>query len=300
MPRMTRTLRLPEELDGATLISYSRGESQAVRASEHIARLELDGQAHMIVADADGVVLRLLLKPGLRLGGGAPLAILGDAGENMGYDPSAIRSVRVSLLRRCEECGNDYPVNGLVESVRCTRCGDLQASSRGFWRNYLSEHVNAASEPSVGSGGSVLAGQYGASTVQCWGIPPLCRKYFALLQWNALAEAWEHSAREAPSAICCGACGERHRARLPPAWAVEVFSRLAFLVGETADDTQSAEVPRPVIFKCPSCGAGLGIDGVKRIVHCAYCDSDVYLPDDLWLHFNPSAKRGRWWMLLRA
>lgn len=41
------------------------------------------------------------------------------------------------------------------------------------------------------------------------------------------------------------------------------------------------------------------LDGAKRIVHCGFCDSDIYLPDDLWLHFNPAIRRARWWMLFR-
>ncbi|MND08382.1 hypothetical protein D3C83_309560 [compost metagenome] len=54
-----------------------------------------------------------------------------------------------------------------------------------------------------------------------------------------------------------------------------------------------------MIFKCPSCLAALPIVGEKRIVRCQYCESDVYLPDDLWLHFNPAAKRARWWLLFQ-
>ena len=57
------------------------------------------------------------------------------------------------------------------------------------------------------------------------------------------------------------------------------------------------ESPKPVVFKCPSCLAALEIAGRQRIVRCKYCESDVYLPDDLWLHFNPASKRARWWLL---
>jgi hypothetical protein len=75
---------------------------------------------------------------------------------------------------------------------------------------------------------------------------------------------------------------------------------LLLLIGETAKlDDASRAVSKPVIFKCPSCLAGLDIDGARRIVSCRYCDSDIYLPDDLWMHLNPTVKRARWWMLLR-
>jgi hypothetical protein len=26
----------------------------------------------------------------------------------------------------------------------------------------------------------------------------------------------------------------------------------------------------------------------------------VYLPDDLWLHFNPASKRARWWIVFQT
>jgi len=207
--------------------------------------------------------------------------------------------VRILLLRRCEECGSDYPINGLVDTARCTRCGEIQRVSPAFWKDYVLEHVTEAKTPRKTSGGGVLAGRHGAATIQCWGVPPLCRKCFTLIEWAALSAAWERAQREGSVAVFCSHCGDPYRARMPPAWTPAVFPGLVFAVGETADGAGSSEPPKPVIFKCPSCLAGLDIDGIKRIVTCRFCASDVYLPDDLWLHFNPASKRARWWMLFR-
>lgn len=294
---MPRTLRVPEELDGASLEAYVVEELGAVHATEPIVRFDLDGRKFTVQADTDAIVLRLLADPGMPCGGGAPIALLGSPGESIGYDPAVVQCVRLLLLSRCDECGNDYPVNGLVERVRCTRCGEVERVPAGYWRTYVLEHVQAAREPRKASAANVLGGRHGAATVQCWGIPPLCRKCMTLIDWNLLVQAWS-KVQQGPASICCNACGEPHVARLPPAWAVETFPGLVFAFGETALGV-SSEPPRPVVFSCPSCGASLKIDGEKRIVRCAYCDSDVYLPDELWLHLNPSAKRGRWWMLFR-
>jgi DNA-directed RNA polymerase subunit RPC12/RpoP len=116
---------------------------------------------------------------------------------------------------------------------------------------------------------------------------------------DALTSAWRASQAGEHAQITCTRCGEVHAARLPPAWALEIFQDLSFVVGEVTGEP-GPEGPKPVIFKCPSCLAALEIAGEKRIVRCKYCASDVYLPDDLWLHFNPAAKRARFWMLFKA
>jgi hypothetical protein len=232
-------------------------------------------------------------------GAEAPVAIVGDPGETMGYDPNTVRPVRVLLQRRCDECGNDYPVNGLVDRVRCTRCGETQMASLGFWRAYVAPDVATSREPGQGSGGSFLGGPHGACNRQCWGIPPLCRKCATLLDWNALVRSWDQAAAEGSGLVHCGSCGEGHRTRPPPAWAADLFPGLIFLVAETASLGSHEQSAKPVVFKCPSCLAPLQVDGVRRIVRCRYCESDVSLPDDLWLHLNPAAKRARWWMLFR-
>lgn len=301
---MARTIRLPEALDGATL-SWAAPAGSAVRASQPVATFDADGKNVPVMADADAVVWRVLPHTGQPCGAGAPIVVLAAPDEAVGYDPAVVQCVRAMVLRKCDECGNDYPVNGLVDSVRCTRCGDDQRAPAAFWRAYLGEDAQKARAPGVAAGGSVLGGRHGACTLQLWGVPPLCRKCYALIDWSSIVEAWDRAAKSGPTSIHCTSCGEAHRARVPPPWAVEVFPGVALLVGETATEARGSpggdeDGPRPVVFKCPSCMAALKIDGVRRIVHCTFCDSDVYLPDDLWLHFNPATKRGRWWMLFRS
>ncbi len=261
---------------------------------------DVDGNRVPIPADADGIVWRVLPREGQSCGGGAPIAILASPGETVGYDPAVVQCVRAMVLRKCDECGNDYPVNGLVDQVRCTRCGDVQNAPKDFWSSYLGEDVAKARAPGVASGGNVLAGRHGACTRQLWGIPPLCRKCATLLDWNAVVDTWNRAAGGARTTVACKSCGEEHRARLPPPWAPSVFRGIGLVLCETAADAPAGSEPaRPVVFKCPSCMASLKIDGIKRIIHCTFCDSDVYLPDDLWMHFNPAVRRGRWWMLFR-
>jgi pyruvate/2-oxoglutarate dehydrogenase complex dihydrolipoamide acyltransferase (E2) component len=294
---MTYTLRVPEALDGATLSTWMKKDGDRVAAGEPVAAFDLDGAATPLLSDKHGVVLRTLLRAGVRVGEGSPLAILGDEGEQLGWDPAQVRPVRMTILRRCDECGNEYPLNGLVERVRCTGCGDMQTARAAFWKDYVSENVREASAPGQLAGGNILAGKHGKATISCVGIPPLCRKCYTLIDWTSVANAWG-PAQQGPTEVKCVGCGEPHQARIPPAWAPGIFPNVIFVLGETASASQQA--PKPVVFKCPSCMAALEIDqAAKRISHCKFCDSDIYLPDDLWLHFNPASKRGRWWILLR-
>lgn len=293
---MIRTVRVPEELDGATLERYASPDGGRVAAGGPVAFFDSDAAKSIPVAlESAGVVLRLLLKAGTRVGEGAPIALVGEEGDQLGWDPAQIRPVRVSILRRCDECGNEYPVNGLVERVRCLGCGDNQPARAEFWKDYVAESVAEASRGQL-AGRNILGGKHGKAAIACLGIPPLCRRCYTVLDWGSLSAAWQR-AQAGPTDIHCTSCGEPHQARLPPDWARSVFPKIAFVLGETiGGEPQEA---KPVVFKCPSCMAALKIDrAAKRISHCSFCDSDIYLPDDLWLHFNPATRRGRWWILL--
>jgi hypothetical protein len=300
---MPRTLRLPDSLDGAEIVAYLKEETNPVRAGEPILAMKrrqngvLRGEQQTLAADADGVILRMLMCTGKPCRAGMPMALMGEAAENVGYE--RVRPVRMLVLRKCSECGSEYPVNGLVERVQCTRCGDLQIASPSFWSEHAGPALFEACAPRR-MYESRNQDDFGESKVQAWGVPPLCRKCQGLLEWSAVHEAAERSKQGQASSVFCGQCGEAHGVRQPPAWAKAVLGGLSLLIGETASDTDNSSQPQPVVFKCPSCLGPLKIDGAKRIVRCGHCDCDVYLPDDLWLHFNPATKRARWWVLFQG
>jgi predicted RNA-binding Zn-ribbon protein involved in translation (DUF1610 family) len=302
--QMLRTLRLPDSLDGAEIASYLKKDMQPVRAGDPILEMMrrqsgvLRGESQMLVADADGVLLRQLMDKGKPCRAGMPMALLGDAGDDVGYDPRRVRPVRLMVLRKCSECGSEYPLNGFVERTRCARCGDVQIASPSFWSEHVGQAVFEANEPRRFYDGSLDDG-HGQSRVQAWGVPPFCRKCQCLLEWSAVREAAE-KAQQQPANVFCGQCGEPHRVRLRPAWAKAAFGAVTLLLGETAHDAAESRAAQPVVFKCPECLAPLKIDGDKRIVRCGQCNCDVYLPDDLWLHFNPAMKRTRWWMFFET
>lgn len=278
-------------MDGAEFRAASVAVGTPVQPGDPIASFSLDDKLQVLRSPASGVLLRVLLSEPQECAYGHPIALLGDPHEQVGYEPTELECVRLLLLNRCTECGNDYPVNGLVKTARCTRCGDVQHLSRSFWKE-ICESADQARRPGTWGGFT----EVGGPTVKCHGLPPLCRKCFTLIEMDALNAAWQVAKDGARTNVFCTQCGESHSARKPPAWALESFPDVNFLIGEVTGEA-GPDAPKPVIFKCPSCLAALEIAGEKRIVRCRYCESDVYLPDDLWLHFNPAAKRARWWML---
>jgi len=64
--------------------------------------------------------------------------------------------------------------------------------------------------------------------------------------------------------------------------------------GGVSDEKQP--VSEPVAYSCPQCAGSLMIDGTDRLVKCSYCETRVYLPDDLWLRLHPAKKKSRWFI----
>jgi predicted RNA-binding Zn-ribbon protein involved in translation (DUF1610 family) len=289
---MPVTVRLPDELHGAEFRSASLNVGEPIVEGAPLASFSLDDESVILHSSASGVLLQVLLSEPLECRTGDPIALVGSAGESVGYEPDRIECARLQLLNECTECGNAYPINGLVKRARCTRCGDLQAVPSSFWKEDVAEALEFARVPGARGGGVTLGGP----SIECRGLPPLCRKCFTLIDMDALSKVWHEASDETRAQLHCGQCGEPHSARRPPEWAKELIEDSVFVFGEVTGEP-GPEGPKPVIFKCPSCLASLEIIGEKRIVRCKYCESDVYLPDDLWLHFNPAAKRAFWWIL---
>lgn len=55
---------------------------------------------------------------------------------------------------------------------------------------------------------------------------------------------------------------------------------------------------KPILFTCPSCAGNLEIDGTDRMISCKFCNSQIYLPDDLWFRLHPAKEVERWYMVL--
>lgn len=84
---MARLLRMPEVAANATVAVVSEwpvGENEPFREADTIATIETEKAVVDVPADADGVILRTLVPPGAEVEVGAPIALLGDRGEQVG------------------------------------------------------------------------------------------------------------------------------------------------------------------------------------------------------------------------
>ena len=80
-----------------------------------------------------------------------------------------------------------------------------------------------------------------------------------------------------------------------PAWLSAVVPAARTLHVAAAPPAPPAA--RPISFACPDCGAGLKIDhAAPRVLACAYCAADLYLPDALWRTLHPARPRRPFWV----
>lgn len=137
-----------------------------------------------------------------------------------------------------------------MKRARCTRCGDLQPVPSRFWKNDVADALESARVAGARGGGVELGGP----TIECRGLPPLCRKCFTLIDLGALSKVWHEATGETHAQIYCGRCGEPHSARCPPEWAKELIEDAVFVFGEVTGEP-GPEGPRdlqvPVVSRVP-------------------------------------------------
>jgi hypothetical protein len=102
--------------------------------------------------------------------------------------------------------------------------------------------------------------------------------------------------------LFCGHCGSRTTTSAPPAWlaakrpdVLQVFC--AKREGEDDAEQPAPEALKPVMMACLHCGAALPINPESpRITQCQYCQTDHYVPDDIWRRMHPLKKRMPWYV----
>jgi LSD1 subclass zinc finger protein len=101
----------------------------------------------------------------------------------------------------------------------------------------------------------------------------------------------------------CGACGKRTSVRPPPAELAPLVRGATFVIGENLAQLAGAvaqDAPKsrePVVLNCTNCRAPLQLDGANRRVRCQYCNTDLYLPDEVWLKLHPIAAVQRFYLV---
>jgi predicted RNA-binding Zn-ribbon protein involved in translation (DUF1610 family) len=219
-------------------------------------------------------------------------------------DRQPLRWCALKVRIDCPECGSALFVDGPYKNVLCSACG-ARTSVTNLWPTLLEnclergaggQHFRASSF--VWAGNNVPHILYAANK----GHPPLCERCDRVLD-----EA-EHIADGTDGNFFCPACGSPHATWPAPGYLSQkklsggVRATQVFMAPPEAAQGQPSPASadaRPVIFGCPNCGANLRITGDSpRVLTCAHCDADAYLPPEVWNRLHPVRKRRAFWLRL--
>jgi hypothetical protein len=235
--------------------------------------------------------------------------------------------VRVEASFECRACGHRSPINHLdVDgSVLCFNCGIEQRFEVGAWWDLLQDAHAAADltgphpegllpEPGVsiaehnphatlGVGVSSVEEENGEQALRIVMAPgaPLCSKCLGLLSIAARAEG--------KLSLRCAACQVDRHYSLPSKLSQRARALRGVVAAAHEDGRLDAVVHEEAgvtALRCPTCGAGLSVDG-SSIVTCQYCSTSSRVqaralgklakhakPTPFWLLFEgPSPLRGK-------
>ncbi len=190
-------------------------------------------------------------------------------------------------------------LNAFTEDILCSSCNKTNTFSAETWEGLLDDAVKEAPKFKIGEGqpSTVFRGEYNYNLV--YGRQePRCGK---CKEGIDVSKIEEYSAQHS---VTCAKCSNNIFVRKPSQLVTKCFVGVKYLVGEDDDQlsvNKSGNAPassKPILFTCPSCAGNLKIDGSNRMVDCQFCDSQIYLPDDLWFRLHPPKTVERWYMLL--
>ena len=207
-------------------------------------------------------------------------------------------SIKVSIT--CPDCESSVPLNALIPSIECSSCGAAIDLSMDVWKTVLDDAIEEApfTEEGMGSSMSVF-GNYKYSMVR-GRLQPRYQGTKDEIEDDVIFAGLKKSYVTHPET------GEKTSVReLPPMYSSE-FAGVVALVGEESslipgENKENAievtDSSQPVAFACPQCGGNLVVSGEQRLETCKYCETRVYLPDDLWRILHPIKTKRTWFLL---
>jgi Zn finger protein HypA/HybF involved in hydrogenase expression len=200
-------------------------------------------------------------------------------------------SFRIEFSIKCPHCDRHVPLDGPLEKVVCGNCRSDIDVPRDYWVDTLKGSCLKMQDMEMGGGrGSILMGTF-------WGDLTLAR--FDPYCDSCKTEFEDPWHLEPGSSYKCRECGMVYPVEAPPVWLRKGVPGIRLLINALISSAGSApEVQAELMtLSCPSCAASLDIDGGSRIIHCSYCDDDVYIPDTIWRKYHPGRRKRRWFVL---
>lgn len=196
----------------------------------------------------------------------------------------------------CEECGGAVFLNGPTLEVECPSCMSRLKLDADDWKSLLEhgdESYQELGDKHYMSGNLWSAGRkYVYYTKNEQPRCPACKEPLGLTQLDPLHD----------DVVACPGCGHRAPTFATPDWlrAELPRARQVFCAkgeGESDDATPDPAALRPIVMSCLHCGGKLEITSeTERIVPCEFCDTDHYVPDDIWRRMHPLKKRTPWYV----
>ena len=195
----------------------------------------------------------------------------------------------------CSSCGQSLPINGPYRRLFCTACiEDILISPdiiAGFLNDFEEEYESLAE--GQGRGGTLMSGS-GTFKYSYWRMQPRCSSCKKPL---SIPEVPDSSIQR------CSECDEPYYVFSVPEWLQKQVPSARFCctpqppAGDTDDKGMEIDEnsTKPIVMSCPQCAGALSVSArSERIMECAYCNSEVFVPDTIWKRLHPVRKTEAW------
>lgn len=164
---------------------------------------------------------------------------------------------------QCSGCREHIPLNNLVSSLRCHRCGELNQLDGEFWREHLVESSGAVRMIVPGRQRGRACEVESSDTAAC----PECDATFDVASLAASTSSTT--------------CRQGHAIAVWPAdpIALAAFPGARFVVAEPPATVAPTPGATLTVLACAGCGAPLDTDGSTRVITCAHCDATNVMSD---------------------
>lgn len=210
-----------------------------------------------------------------------------------------MQSYCFEIKSTCKNCGNPVSINAFVNDIYCDSCNNKNEIPGQNWKSIVSDNIKEARKFKEGEGqnSKTFTGEfefsllYGKQKARC----SKCKTTIPEDVFNSF-EGENYT---------CTKCSNLISVRKPDEFNLKVLPAASYIVGEDtnqfnakAEGIKKPDEIKPVLFNCPSCAANLEVDGSSRMITCKFCNSKVYLPDDLWHELHPVRTVNRWYVLV--
>lgn len=214
------------------------------------------------------------------------------------------RYARVEARTQCGRCGSPLPLNGPTRAPLCSSCNHTAQIAPAVWKGLLEDIDEDWTEHDEGEGASSKIFTGGGEFNRTWiKSRPQCARCSAPLPVDAIPVGTSGNA-------ACVSCGHAFATAPAPDWLRQVFpsatqtygaeAELAPAAGGVRAEANLAHV-QPIVMRCPQCGGSLsiGVDA-QRVTPCRFCNTEVYLPDEVWKRLHPVKTVSPWWVRLEG